>query len=572
MKRHVLQGYHVNPVDPVVVARYCQQFGIHPLLATVMVSRQYAVHEVQAWLYPQTVWHEPFALEGMARTVARIRHALARQERILIFGDYDADGVCSVALMTQLMRTLGAYFRVAIPHRHLDGYGLNRQAIKHAHDEGCRLIITVDTGISAHEPIDYARELGIDVLVTDHHQPPDVLPHAYAIINPQQKTCTYPYRHLAGVGVALKLAHALLGRVPYEWTPFAATGTVADLMPLTGENRVIVQCGLAQMNAQRNVWLDTVLHVAGVSVREPVTAQTLAFTVVPRLNAAGRLEKADDAVRLLLAEDAVHAKPFAQKLERLNQQRKQLVDETTQQALHHIQTGQAYAYADALVVGSSQWNPGVIGIVASRLVEQTGVPTIVFAIDEVKGVAKGSARSIGGVHLYDAIQQCSEHVLYFGGHESAAGMTVAHTALSSFSRAFDLQVHLKMTAHVRPSTFVVDATMCVADLTLASIKELDRLAPYGMHHPIPTIVLKNVTVDQVKPLGREGKHFKGALCDPTGAIEGVQFHATEEHALRQGSRKDVVVELAINRYRGSAKPQAIIKHIFAPAEDTAHAP
>lgn len=535
-----------------------QRLGIDRLLALVLATRRITEEQLPSWFSSQPRWHDPFLLHGMDRAVERIRCALHRGERILVYGDYDADGVSSVALMVCLLRQLRASFWVDIPHRMTEGYGVHRSAIDRAVGRGCTLMITVDTGISAVEPIQYAQERGIDVIITDHHEVPALLPAAYATINPKLPYCSYPFGQLAGVGVALKLAQALLGQLPRELVALAAIGTVADMMPLVGENRAIVQAGILQLRNEPLPGVAALLRVLGQRA-DTINAQTLGYVIAPRLNAAGRLARADDAVRLLIADDVATAQPIADKLHKLNEQRQQLVEQTVLEAVQLIEQRRAYATEGAIVVGQEGWHPGVIGIAAARLLERYGLSTIVFSI--AQGKAKGSARASPGVHLMHALSACAQQIEQYGGHASAAGLTVSASQLAAFSDAFSQKIQQQEHADAVPMVGV-DGVIQTNDVTVNAIEQLERLAPYGQEHPMPTFVLRHVRVHQSTLIGRERQHLKATLVDEYGSIEAIQFRYEGTQSMEALSAQpiDVIVEPTLQRFRGACKPQLIVKH------------
>ena len=458
----------------------------------------------------------------MDKAVTRIKQAVEENEAILIFGDYDADGVTSTTVMMKALQELGANVQFYIPNRFTEGYGPNEGAFRYAHEIGISLIITVDTGIAALHEARVAKELGIDLIITDHHEPGPELPDAFAIVHPKLGEGSYPFAHLAGVGVAFKLAHALLGVVPEHLLPFAAIGTIADLVPLKGENRLIAQKGLTKLRETENVGLHALLKLAGVD-QAVINEETVGFSLAPRINAAGRLDSADPAVYLLLAEDAFEAEALAEDIEQLNKDRKELVNTISEEAIQMVEQNFPIEENSCLVIGKEGWNPGVIGIVASRLVEKFYRPTIVLSFDQEKGIAKGSARSILGFDLFKNLSTCRDLLPHFGGHTMAAGMTLNLTDVD------ELRLRLNQLAQEQlneedliPITYI-DTEISLQDIHLDAIEEMNKLAPYGMDNPKPKVLIKEANIESIRKIGSEQNHLKLILEHDGTSLDGVGF-------------------------------------------------
>lgn len=414
----------VRKPDQHLVQMLANELKITPLTASLLVNRGLdTVDAARYFLFGKDDFHDPFLLKGMDLAVNRIRQAIEHHERILIYGDYDADGISSTSLLMLTLLDFGAMVDFYIPNRFTEGYGPNEQAFRQAKENGFSLIITVDTGIAAVHEAAVAKELGLDLIITDHHEPGPVLPTALAIIHPKLPDSTYPFRELAGVGVAFKLAHALYGKTPEHLLEIAVIGTVADLVSLKGENRLIVKKGLEQLRSTKNIGLKAIFKSAGI---DPLTIneETIGFTLGPRINAVGRLKDADLAVRLLLTDDPEEAEIFATEIEVLNKTRQEIVNTITAEAIEEVETHYSGPENKVLVIGREGWNAGVIGIVASRLVEKFYRPVIVLSFDRDKGLAKGSARSIQGFDLFHNLSTCRDILPHFGGHPMAAGMTL----------------------------------------------------------------------------------------------------------------------------------------------------
>lgn len=604
---HGRARWQIGTADEDQALALAKEAGVSTLVAKLLIQR--GIHtgeEAKRFLYEGIDgFHDPFLLDGMREAVERIRLAIERKELIRIYGDYDADGVTSTSLMVWLLRGLGARFDYYIPHRVREGYGLNPQAIHQAYEDGVALIVTVDTGVSAVEEVALIQELGMDVVITDHHEPPAVLPDALALINPKKPGCPYPYKGLAGVGVALKLAEALVGRVPEELLEYAAIGTVADLMPLTDENRVIVRLGLERMRTTSAVGLQALLSVSGVEQRD-VSAGHIGFGLAPRLNASGRLESAEIAVQLLTTEDRNEAIELAQTLDALNIERQQIVEEITKLAIEQVEAMRnlgkidvdvdaawptpelpslesaaevaATAQADmdhdvelphVLVLAGENWNIGVVGIVASRIVERYYRPAIVLSIDPETGLAKGSARSIAGFDMYQALTECSDLLDHYGGHALAAGMTLSSANLMLFSQQLNSLASAQLTAEDLIPLLKADATASLADVTLESLDELMLLAPFGMGNPTPKFVFESLELKEIRTMGRENQHLKLLLAqdheENSHKIEGVAFSKGKLKSwITPGATVEVLAELSVNEWNGMRKPQMLIRDLKIP--------
>ncbi|CAG7655207.1 single-stranded-DNA-specific exonuclease RecJ [Paenibacillus allorhizosphaerae] len=545
---------------------------ISPLLANMLVIRGITdIEHAASFLYggaDQT--HDPYLLDGMKEAVERIRLAFERGERIRIYGDYDADGVSSTTLMVRLLRQLHHTYDYYIPHRVQEGYGLHCAAIDAAHAQGVTLIITVDTGISAVKEIAHARSLGIDVIVTDHHEPPEILPEAYALINPKKPGCPYPFKQLAGVGVALKLAQALLGRWPEELLEIAVIGTVADLMPLTGENRVIVKQGLQQMRETSSPGIKALLEVAGIAIRE-TTETHIGYSLAPRINASGRLLSADTAVRLLTTEDDQEARRMADELDQLNKERQKIVDEMTKQAVAMVEerSRQTGELPKAVVLAHEDWNVGVIGIVASKLVDRFYKPTIILGIDKETGMAKGSARSIAGFDMYRALTHCHDLMDHFGGHPMAAGMTLPREHLPELERRLARLTEEWLTPDDWVPLMQADMVCSFEEAAIENIEQLELLGPFGMGNPSPKFVFSGLRLGELRTMGKEQQHLKLSLRSATDeAASGLDAVGFSKGRLADwitpSARIDVLGELNINEWNGVRRPQIMIQDLRIP--------
>ncbi|NTZ17214.1 single-stranded-DNA-specific exonuclease RecJ [Paenibacillus sp. JMULE4] len=561
--------WSIGSVDPKAADALSQALNVSPLIARLLAVRGLTdIGHAARFLHGGTdQTHDPFLLDGMADAVKRIRRAMEAGEKIRVYGDYDADGVSSTTLMVHLLRQMNCRFDYYIPHRIHEGYGLNIAALDAAKEQGVKLIVTVDTGISAVEQIAYANSIGLDVVVTDHHEPPDVLPPAYAIINPKKPGCPYPFKQLAGVGVALKLAQAILGRWPEELLEFAAIGTVADLMPLTEENRIIVKQGLERMRQTANFGIRALFRVAGIPLKD-VNSTHIGFALAPRINASGRLLSADTSVRLLTATSEQEAEELAVELDQLNKERQRIVDEMAKQAVAMVEEQRSVdgELPKAIVLAQEDWNVGVIGIVASKIVDKYYLPTIILGIDKETGMAKGSARSIAGFDMYRALTHCQDLMEHYGGHQMAAGMTLAREHLPELARRMSA---LAM-EWLAPEDFIpvmhADMLCEFSEVDLESIRQLELLGPFGMGNPSPRFVFKELALKDMRTIGKEQQHLKLSLqCarnETAAAVDAVGFGKGRlAEWISPTASIDVLGELSVNEWNGVQRPQIMIQDL-----------
>ncbi|WHX48046.1 single-stranded-DNA-specific exonuclease RecJ [Paenibacillus woosongensis] len=558
--------------DAEAASLLAEQAGIPKIVASLLLSRgiqdaQEARHFLQGTMEDL---HDPYLLSGMQEAVARIRRAVEQDEQILIYGDYDADGVSSTALMVCLMRHLNARFEYYIPHRSKEGYGLHISALEPFVERGFTLVITVDTGISAVEQIAYANAAGMDVIVTDHHEPPEVLPEAYALVNPKLPYCKYPFKGLAGVGVAYKLATALLAdETPAAWTELVTLGTIADLMPLTDENRILVTNGLKAMAYSSFPGITALMGAAGYAKSEPLTmvsSTNVAFGLAPRINASGRMSHANQAVALLTTQSIEEAEKIAEDLDILNKERQLLVDSIVQEAIAQLAGKEAEgALPGVIVLAGEGWNPGVIGIVASKILDRYYRPTIVLGIDPETGTCKGSARSIPGLDIYEALTHCKGLLDHYGGHPSAAGMTLHRSQLAKLEEQLnEFAAGVLCEEHFIPVMYT-DLECRLSDISLPVIEQLENLAPFGMGNTCPRLLIRGAKLVERRSLGKEGKHMKLVLSQDGTIMEAVAFGKGELLSqLTEEARIDVVAEASINEWNGSRKPQLMIQDLAVP--------
>lgn len=552
----------VRKSDQQLVKTLENELKITPLVASLLINRGLdTVDSARYFLFGKEQFHDPFLLKGMDIAVERIREAIEKQEPILIFGDYDADGVSSTTVLMLTLRDLGANVQFYIPNRFTEGYGPNEPAFRRAAENGVKLIITVDTGISAINEAAIAKELGLDLIITDHHEPGPVLPEALAIIHPKLPDSIYPFRELAGVGVAFKLAHALYGEVPEHLLEIAVIGTIADLVSLKDENRLIAKKGLEKLKVTKNKGLKAILKVAGVDLQS-INEETIGFSLAPRINAVGRLESADMAVELLLTDDSYEAEALAQEMDELNKTRQSIVNSITLEAIEEVERNYPIDSNSVLVIGKEGWNAGVIGIVASRLVEKFYRPTIVLSFDKEKGLAKGSARSIAGFDLFKNLSECRDILPHFGGHPMAAGMTLKLADVSELRQRLNNLANEQLTEDDFIPITTLDHEIQVEEINLSSLDELNLLAPFGMDNPKPKVLISNVEISTMRKIGSEQNHLKIMVNRNGTNLDGIGFGLGPlfDH-ISPASKISLIGELAVNEWNNNRKPQIFIQDV-----------
>jgi single-stranded-DNA-specific exonuclease len=548
--------------DPRAVDRLAAELRLPLPLCRLLVVRGVATPEAaRRFLRPRPDQLCAPALAGMDAAVERIVRAMRDGETILVHGDYDVDGICATALYVRALRRLGARAEPFVPHRMEDGYDLSDAGIRAAVAAGARLILTGDCGIVAHEAVERARTAGIDVVVTDHHTPGATLPPAVAVVNPNRPDCDYPNKSLCGAGVAYKVCCALaaeLGVAEETLHPFldlVALATVADLVPLTEENRAFVRWGLRVLGRTPNPGLRALLRVTGLDAGGEITAGQVGYVIGPRLNAVGRMGEALRGVHLLLTDDDAEADTIARTLEEENRWRQRVDGETLSDALSMLERGFDPARDRAVVLASRDWHPGVIGIVASRIVERVHRPTFLFAVGEAE--AKGSGRSIEGFDLHRALLACSSHLLRFGGHRMAAGCSLEPARIDAFRADFDAHARREIEESQLVPTLRVDMELPLAEANASLLGVLRHLAPFGHGNPTPVFVTRGVALaGQPRIVGRD--HLKLSLAADGSAVDAIGFGMGDRLAEigRPGQRLDVAYRLEENTWNGRTRVQA----------------
>ena len=529
------------------------------LVSCVLASRDIDTPEKAATLLErdQRLTHSPFLMKDMDRAVARISQAMEQGEKIAVFGDYDVDGITATCILEDFLKSHGADCIHYIPRRIEDGYGLGKDAILSLREKGVDLLITVDCGITGVEEVDYANSLGMDVVVTDHHECKEELPRACAVVDPHRPDCGYPFKHLAGCGVALKLALALGGADREDalfarYCTLAAIGTVADVMMMAGENRTIVFRGLESIDNSDFIGLHALLKEAGL-VDKAITSVQIGFVLAPRINAAGRMDAADLAAELLLCQDKDQAAELAKQLCALNRERQNVEQEIYAQALEMIDSLPP-EQRSALVLSSDTWHQGVVGIVASRLSEKFSCPSFMIHLSGDTG--KGSCRSFGDFNLFAALEECSDLLLGFGGHELAAGFTIEKKNIPAFRERMNQCARAYFGKGVPISRLDIDVKLCQPGrITLEEVEALDAMEPFGAGNARPIFCLEGATLDRAQNVG-QNRHLKLRLSRGSAQFDGIFFSTCVENCgVHPGERVDAAFYLQVNEFRGNRSVQ-----------------
>ena len=531
-----------------------KKLGLEASVANLVYQRGIQTEEaLRDFLEPSLdQLHDPYELHDMDKAVTRIRQAIENYEQILIYGDYDADGMTSASIVKEALEQLGAECQVYLPNRFTDGYGPNASVYKYfIENQGISLIVTVDNGVAGHEAIELAQSMGVDVIVTDHHSMPEVLPDAYAIIHPEHPEADYPFQHLAGCGVAFKLATALLEEVQVELLDLVAIGTIADMVSLTGENRILVKYGLSVLKNTQRIGLQELFKIAGIQENE-VDEETVGFQIAPRLNALGRLDDPNPAIELLTGFDEEEARDIALMINQKNEERKEIVQKIYDEAKTIVNLNKPVQ-----VLAGKGWNPGVLGIVAGRLLEELHQPVIVLNIEN--GLAKGSARSIEAVDIFEALDPHRDLFVAFGGHAGAAGMTLEASKLEALSQVLVAYIEDNQVDLSTKNELFLDEELSLPDLTLETLKNFEKLAPFGMDNKKPVFYLKDFKVENAHTMGAGNTHLKLKISQADAVFEVVAFGlgnlATE---FSQTKNLELAVTLSVNKWNGQTSLQLML--------------
>lgn len=548
-------------IDKEIAAQVAENHSLDPFTALIVVSRGITEYEdIEEFFDSDFSFCDPYLIADMEKAVDRINLALEKGERICVFGDYDADGVTATALMYSYLSKQGADVMYYIPDRVTEGYGMNCPAIDKLHEQGVKLIVTVDNGISAIEEIDYANSLGIETVVTDHHQIGETLPNAVAVIDPHREDCNVHFKDWAGVGVAFKVVCALekgsYTEILNDYADIIAVGTVADVVDLKDENRAIVKYGVAKINSNPCNGINALRQVAGVGERN-LNAVGVTFSLAPRINAAGRMESASTALKLLLSDNLIDALEIAEKVDDCNRQRHVSENEIMEAALRHIESNEKLKHSRVIVVCGENWHHGVIGIVAARITEKYGKPSIVITFDGDEGT--GSARSIEGFSVYDAIKSCGEYLTHFGGHTMAAGLGIRRENVGVFFNK--INEYANSVPEAVP-TLLIDCKLNPAYINASLVETLESLEPFGAGNPQPLFGIFGVRLASIKPVGEGNRHLRLGFNKGNTQFTAMKFSTTlGEFPFREGDCVDLAVRIEKNEFRGEVKASVQIRDI-----------
>ena len=541
-------------VEDADFTKIAKKAGLGPEAARLLFSRGIKDEDsLSRFLAPSLDdLHDPYLLHDMDKAVNRIRRAIEQGEFILVYGDYDADGMTSASILKETLEQLGAECLVYLPNRFTDGYGPNASVYKYfIEQQGISLIVTVDNGVAGHEAIDLSQSMGVDVIVTDHHSMPEVLPDAYAIVHPEHPKADYPFKHLAGCGVAFKLACALLEEVQVELLDLVAIGTIADMVSLTDENRIMVQYGLEVLRNTQRLGLQELFEVAGISSSD-LTEETVGFQLAPRLNALGRLDDPNPAIELLTGFDDEEVREIALMIQDKNEERKEIVQAIYEEARSLVDPNKSVQ-----VLAKEGWNPGVLGIVAGRLLEELGQTVIVLNIED--GRAKGSARSIDAVDIFEALNPHRELFIAFGGHAGAAGMTLEAEQLDALSEILENYVKDKGMDAKGKNTLYLDEELDLESLSLETVKSFERLAPFGMDNQKPVFYIRDFQVEIARSMGAGDSHLKLKISKGIASFEVVAFgQGSKATEFSQVKQLELAVTLSVNQWNGKTTLQLMM--------------
>ena len=548
--------------DEKLVDEICERYNLNKVIGKIIVNRHVVNDEdVRIFITPtRDDFHNPFLFKGMDIAVDRIIKAINNKEKILIYGDYDVDGITSTTVLKKYLMDRGISVDTYIPNRLHEGYGLNKKAIDTIKERNIDLIITVDCGISAIEEVDYAVRLGMDIIVTDHHEVGEKLPNALAVIDAKRKDNTYPFRALAGVGVVFKLIQALSIKLeikPEEYLKYldlVCVGTISDIVPLEGENRTIAKLGLMLIKVTRNLGLRELIKSSGY---KEIDSNTISFGVAPRINACGRMGHEEEALKLFLAEDLESATKITKELNEYNTLRQSTEKAIYEEAVQQIEKNHLDAN-NSIILGGKGWHHGVIGIVSSKVTDKYYKPSILLSFED--NIAKGSGRSVPGFDLYEGLAKCEDLLEKYGGHSMAVGLTLKKENLENFKERFEQIAKEKNIKELVPIIYI-DDELKLKDINMDLVKSISILEPFGEANKVPLFLIRNLKIDSIRALS-EGRHLKLTLRDENFVINAIGFelgYLAEEY--RIGDRIDVVGTLEINSFNGFSSIQINMKDI-----------
>lgn len=550
--------------DKTRVVEISKTFKISPLTAIILYNRGMSEDDkIREFLNRDlSSMYDPFLMKDMDKATERINIAKEKGEKITIYGDYDVDGITSIAILYKYLKNMGIEVDYYVPDRMVEGYGVNRDALDKIRNSGSSLIITVDTGITAVEEAEYAKSIGLDFIITDHHECKEKIPEVYAAIDPKRKDCPYPFKSLAGVGVVFKLIQALdkdnsLENLMEKYADLMCLGTVADISPLIDENRVIVTEGLKRFKDTNNIGLKALIDVS--TNGKAITTSTIGYTIAPRINASGRLGCASTSVELFLTEDANKATELANSLCHENTLRQQTEQKMLKEALEYIEQHPEIKDDDIIVIPHENWHHGIVGIVSSKITEKYYKPSILFAVDGDS--AKGSGRSVSGFNLFGALEHSSELLEKFGGHELAAGLTIKANNIEEFRKKINEYAKGKIEDSTLVPKISLDAQIKVTYITIDTVHDINRLQPFGVNNPTPVFAVRNIKIHRISVMS-DGKHLRMTLYKDGKYIDAVGFGMGDYYStFKEGDFIDVAFALDINDYKGFQNVQMILKDI-----------
>lgn len=556
--------------DNVVIRQLMKSLDVPEPLARLMVQRGIRDFEdARSFFRPgMDKLHDPFLMKDMNIAVDRISSAIYKNEKIFIYGDYDVDGTTSVALMYAFLRNIYPNIEFYIPDRYSEGYGISEKGIDHALASNCRLMIALDCGIKAVEKVKYARKLGLDIIICDHHLPGDEIPEATAVLDPRQEGCNYPYKDLSGCGVGFKLiqAYSMVNSIPFEelvqYLDLVAVSIASDIVPLTGENRILAHYGLKQLNENPRIGLAKIIRHS--DIRKRIGIEDIVFKIGPRINAAGRMESGNKAVELMVSEDGMLAEEMSREIGDCNRTRRTVDRSITTEALRMIAEDRRYNGSRTTVLYNPGWHKGVIGIVASRLIETHYRPTVILT--ESNGYATGSARSVTGYDLYQAVEACSDLLESFGGHMYAAGLTLKKENVPLFIKRFDKIVSETIHEDQLMPRILIDMELDFSDITDKFHRILDQFQPYGPDNLAPVFITRKVyDTGTGRVVGSGGEHLKLDLCsESTGTVSlpAIAFgQGNMLKIIKEGHPVDICYTLEVNEFKGNRNLQLNIRDI-----------
>lgn len=561
--------YQPTPEEQELRKQLAEELHISEVSAGLLTARGVTCREeASRYVHPSMDdLHDSFLMRDMDKAVERLNNAVSRGEKILIYGDYDADGTTAVALTHHVLSQWTNKLEIYIPDRYTEGYGISYKGVDFAKEKGCTLIVALDCGIREHAKVKYAAEQGIDFIICDHHNPEDTIPQAVAVLNMKRADCPYPYKELSGCGVGFKLMQSMVRyrgagkQALQEVLPLLAISIASDIVPVTGENRILAYYGLKQLNECPSVGIQSLLEVAGITDKK-ITITDLAFKIGPRINASGRMHSGMEAVKLFLCTDTEEARKCANAINQYNEERKGCDSRTSEEALQMLQQDPDNDQKTTTVVYAPHWHRGVVGIAASRLTETFYRPTIVFT-DGEDGLITGSARSVSDFDLYSAIDSCSDLLSHFGGHQFAAGLSLKKELLPQFKERFEQYVAAHIRDHQRQPVMEIEQEITLQEITPQFISILKHLEPFGPENPRPLFLTRQLINNRyTKAVGKQREHLHLDVTDRTAAISGIAFEMGDWALhIQNGQPVDVCYHLEENTFNNKTSIQMMVQDI-----------